>query len=155
MHPHRPQFIILCPRHEPFTEPLIDHEDDLGRDLRAQEPGFLRAGILPLGEILGHPGALDAGGSLRLVAVAARASACAATAGGGGGSGGGAVGVRLRGGGLLREHDGGRRRRAGLLRLVVLLHLLRMTRWSEMVGGGRGGEEEWVHAWAVRVRGRD
>lgn len=114
MHPHRAQFIILCPGHKSLTEPLIDHENDLSGDLRAQKPSFLRSGILPLGEILGHFDALDAGGCLPVAVAVA------------GGGGGGVVGA----GWLLREHHGGGGVGGGLLRLVVLLELLRVPWWS-------------------------
>lgn len=76
MHAHGAEFIVFCARHESLAQTLINNENDFGRDLRAQKPCFFRAGILPLGEVLGHLGALDAGGGLR-VPVSAAAAACA------------------------------------------------------------------------------
>lgn len=102
MHAHGAEFIVLCARHESLAQTLINDENDFGRDLRAQKPCLFRAGILPLGEILGHLGALDAGGRLS-VPVSAAAAACA-------------VGVLL-----LQEGCVGGRISGLLLLLVVLL----------------------------------
>lgn len=64
-----PQLVILRPRHEPLADPLVHHEDDLGRDLRAQEPGLLHPGVLPLGEVVRHLEQLDARRRLRVARV--------------------------------------------------------------------------------------
>ena len=54
MYPRRTHLIILRPRHEPLTDPLIHHKHHLGRHLRAQKARFLRPELFPLGEILRH-----------------------------------------------------------------------------------------------------
>lgn len=64
-----PQLVILRPRHEPLADPLVHHEDDLGRHLRAQEPGLLHPRVLPLGEVVRHLEQLDARRRLRVARV--------------------------------------------------------------------------------------
>lgn len=64
MDPLWPHIVILRATHKPLTQPLIHPKHHLRRDLRAQERRLLRPHILPLGEILRHPGDLDACGRL-------------------------------------------------------------------------------------------
>lgn len=135
MHPHGTEVIVLRPRHEPLAQALIDDENDLGRDLRAEKACLLRAGVLPLGKILGDLGALDVGGRLR-VPVSAAAAACA-------------VGVLLL---LLREDGVGGGVGGLLLLLIILLQLLGVARWRQMVGSGGGGEKKGIYARAMSVR---
>ena len=66
MYPLRTHLIILRPRHEPLTNPLINHKNNLGRHLRAQEPRLLHPKLLPLGEIIRHLEHLDTRRRLRM-----------------------------------------------------------------------------------------
>lgn len=131
MHTYGTEFIVLRARHEPLAQALIDDEDYFSGDLRTQKPCFLRAGVLPLGEILGHLRALNAGGRL-CVPVSPAAAACAVIV-------------------LLREDGTGGGVGGLLLLLVILLQLLGVARWHEMVGRGCGGEKKGIHARAMGV----
>jgi len=64
MDPLWPHIVILRATHETLTQPLIHPKHHLRRDLRAQERRLLRPHVLPLREILRHPGDLDACGRL-------------------------------------------------------------------------------------------
>ncbi len=64
MDPLWSHIVILRATHETLTQPLIHPKHHLRRDLRAQERRLLRPHVLPLREILRHPGDLDACGRL-------------------------------------------------------------------------------------------
>lgn len=67
-----PQLVILHARHEALAQPLIDHEDDLGRDLRAQEGRLVEPHVLPFGKVLWHFGQFDARWCLAVTGVTSR-----------------------------------------------------------------------------------
>ena len=54
VNPLRSHLIVLRPRHEPFAQPLIHHENNLCSNLRAQEARFLRPDVFPLREVIWH-----------------------------------------------------------------------------------------------------
>ena len=66
MNPLRTLLVIIRPSHVAFTQSRIDSEEHLGSDLSAQERRLLVPEILPLWEILGDLGQLDAGRRLRV-----------------------------------------------------------------------------------------
>ena len=69
VNPARSLLVEVRPRHIALAQPLIHSEDDLGRDLRAQERRFLMASIFPLGKVLGQTCEPDGRGRLRVRAV--------------------------------------------------------------------------------------
>ena len=52
--PLRSHLIVLRPRHEPFAQPLIHHENNLSSNLSAQEARFLRPDVFPLRKVIWH-----------------------------------------------------------------------------------------------------
>lgn len=71
MNPLRPQLIILHPRHKALAQPLIDHKNNLRRNLRAQKHRLVEPRILPLWKILRHFRQLDAGRGLAVTGMRA------------------------------------------------------------------------------------
>ena len=69
VNPLRTQLIVFRPRHEPLANALIHHKDNLGRDLRAQEPRLLHPKVFPLRKVVRHFEQLDARGRLRVTRV--------------------------------------------------------------------------------------
>lgn len=53
-------FVILRPRHESFTQSLVDHENYLSGDLRPQKYRFLHPNIFPFWEVIRQLQELDA-----------------------------------------------------------------------------------------------
>lgn len=64
MNRRRALFIVIRPGHVPLIGALIDHENDLRRDLRAQKRRLVEADLFPLGEVLWRLDELDGSGRL-------------------------------------------------------------------------------------------